>query len=596
MKREHGLRLPWIPLLVALAAALSGRAAQAGDPIILNQSFELRYDRWQTTQQESITTEDATYDFVVGAPVGSYRLGSVAFLGTVGYDRLTLGKDSSASAGLNRYGIRVFLFPYRRFHLSFDYAHQQSPSFFGSARMKSDVYGFEYRLRNFKWPNLRVAFRHGDSTLLENRETWNLWTVEGDQTMGRTYYTFQIFRQDMLDSVSGSGWAIDSLNARADTRLGGGWKLQNYLSASYFSGNTDFELGSSLWGPLGAWTSGSDVSLNVDRGPGGIGLAAVLSQSLSRTSGPITYFGSANLVAERASGRESAAASISNNIVSLQGGALWQFAPSWSVVGDASLLAGARNPLTGATGLAYTVHAGIIQGGDLPGFLRHSLFFLSDLSFNHHINQEYPPGYVPSELAEQLVQRRLRQQGGLDFAADFWHSQAQGGGRQDWFRVTGTLRVSTRFRMLVIADWRKDDHYTFLDRRREDEDVTANATYTFGRSVVSASTGYFKTDDTLSQSAVTGLLLNRKTVYGSVGFNSALWKIPYGFLVSRYDQGDGNPLTTYSLYSSLQYRRISLRVLYDFSKRADGWSSSRISVDLMRVFDSLILWGSRMRR
>jgi hypothetical protein len=595
MKRKTLAR--WFAAPLFGLACLAAPAVRAQDPVILNQQFELRYDRWQVSGQENVTSADASYDFVVGAPVGSYRLGAMAFLGTLAYDRLTIGNRSSSSAGLNRYGFRISLFPYRRFHLTLDYAHQQSPAFFGAERTRSNTYGVDYRLRGIKGPNLRIAARYGDTDFYGDKESWTLWTVEGDQRVGRTFYSFQFFRQDMEFSAPGTHWSVNSLVAQADMRLNDVWRLSSYLTAAYFSGDTSMQVSSSLWGNIGPWTSASSASVTFEQGPNGSGYGLTLSQSLSRTYGPFTYFGSADLIGERVSYDVPGTSTPASNVGAIQGGAMWQFAQDWTLVGDVALLAGQRSQYnTGGTGLASSVHVGIARGGELPEILRHTLFFISDLTFDRAVSQEYPPGYVPQELAMQLVQRRLRQQGTLSFAADYWHSQANWDGRQDWFRVTGTMDVSARLKMLVIADWRKDNGFTFPDRYRKDEDITANASYSFGSSTVSASLGYFKSDLTGLKDAPTVLLPNRTTKFGTVGFSSIFWKIPCGFLVGRYDQGDGNPLTTYSLFGSLQYRRINLRVLYDYTQRADGWKASRISVDLLRVFDSLILWGRQRRR
>ena len=78
------------------------------------------------------------------------------------------------------------------------------------------------------------------------------------------------------------------------------------------------------------------------------------------------------------------------------------------------------------------MNLGIARGGDVPELIRHSLFFLSDWSFNRRVREEYPPDFVPSELAQELFQRRMRQMGSFGFTADLWRiSDNAGQGKVD---------------------------------------------------------------------------------------------------------------------------------------------------------------------
>ncbi len=582
---------------VILAAGASSLPFAASEPLFLTQALEFRYDRWQQTYADTNTSGIADYNFMLQAPVATYRLGSLTVTGTLEYDRQTAGHRSSSSAGLNRYGFHLFLFPYRRFHLSLDYIHSQSPSYFGGERVKGDLYGLEYSLRNRRWPNLTFTLRRGETWDSTSNETWTQGTLTGNQTIGSTFYNFSVNDQEMKFSNVGSTWSVLTATGSTDTLLKNRWRLRTNLNFTDNAGDWSLGLSGTAWGDWRGWTSVTDMEIGALKGVVASGESLGISQSLAKTLNRYTIYGSASVIGLTGSAYDTGGSGSSNSAVSLQAGGMVQVGGGWSVVADASLqramhevqVAGVMSPNV------TTLHAGIVHGGDLPSILRSSLFFVSDLSFNSHLRSDYPPGYVPAELANQIMQRRVQQQGLITFAADYYDSQRAGGGKQDWARMTGSLQAGRHFSMLVIGDWIRDNAFTQCGHRPPAELHSANMVFSFSHASISASGGYFK--ETLSGPLAPppGLLNDRPTTFYTVGFNSYVWKMAYGLYASRYDQGDGNPLTTYSLYDTINFRRISFKLIYEWTERKDGYKTSHLSLDLLRVFDTMAFFAPRGR-
>ncbi|HEX9082253.1 MAG TPA: hypothetical protein VF768_08235, partial [Holophagaceae bacterium] len=118
-------------LLLSWASVLAPLRAQEG--IYFGQRLLLHYNQWQGNQGSAEDTR-GTYDFNLGLPVLTYRLGALALTGDVNYEHAHAEGQSRTTLGLDRYGARVTLFPYRPFHLSLDFNRTQSPAVAGQDR------------------------------------------------------------------------------------------------------------------------------------------------------------------------------------------------------------------------------------------------------------------------------------------------------------------------------------------------------------------------------------------------------------------------------------------------------------------------------
>lgn len=579
--------------VLALVWFFSG-PAQAMEPLFLQQDLDLRYDRWQQAQADSVSDTNARYNFMLQVPALSYRLGNVTFNGTLEYDRLAIGPRTDSGFGLTRYGLHAFLFPYRRFHLILDYQHATNISHFGLDPMRANSYGVEYSLNLPRYPRLRISWRQGDNSEGATRETWSQWTLDADQQRGSTSYTFNFTRQAMEFGASSGNWAVNSAYLTTSTQLATNWWFRTNADYIGVGGNDSAGASATLDGILKGWTSSTRLDFNEAWfAHKDIGNAA-FSQSLSKTWDRYTLFGSAAASTVFGSAKEGEASSGKGTSFALQAGGMVLLGKEWTLLGDLSVtrdsqarfqtVAGTR----ALSGNVLTLHAGVAQGGTLPSYLMKPFFFVSDLAFDARVRAEYPPGYVPSELAEEIFKRRMRQLGTLQFAADYYYSRRDSGGTNQWLRVTGTLQANAHLYISVMGDYIRNEDFFVAGQRHKQVDATLNMAYNVGRYTLNAGAGYNRTDDLGSVPPVAPALMGRRTVYYTVGFTARFWKNILGLLATRYDQGDGLPTTSYTVYDTLVFRNISFRIIADRTTRPDGYRATRLSIDILRLFDTLV--------
>lgn len=587
-----GLRMALVALFLSSGTTLATRASE---PLFLQQALEFRYDRWQQSQADTVTDINAQYNFALEVPALSYRLGNIAFSGTVEYDRLSIGSRSDASIGLTRYGFRAFLFPYRRFHLAVDYQHSVSQSHFGASQLKADTYGLQYILNSPRLPRLDFIFRYQETTQDRMRETWTLWSLTGDQRRGRVYYKFNMTRQEMGLSGGAGEWAVNSAYFDTDISLREGWWLRGGIDYVGLGDSDSFGAYANLNGTFRGWTSSTQLSLDEGRYAEIRSGGYTFSQSVTKAWNRFILTGSGGVSSLRGDflgdskeGERTSGA--------LQVGGTFLMGKGWSILGELGLAWDDQRSPGALTGNIMTYHLGVGQGGsELPSFIRRPLFFVSDLSFQSRVRSEYPPGYVPSELADLMAQRRLRQMGSLQFSADYYRSEREGGGERDWARVTGTLRGNSHFYLFLMGDWVRDHAFYLPGHSQETLSASLNLTYAIGRTTLLGAAGYNEQDDLGQARLPANPWAGRRTSYYSLGFTTRFRRNILGFLATRYDNGDGLPLTTYSVYDTLAFRKISFRVVADWSRRSDGYSVSRISVDILRLFDTVVFAGNGWR-
>ena len=593
------------PLLLTLLVAGVHGILGAQEPVTLNQRFQLHYSRWQSDQNAAATTTRASYDFNLGLPVLTYRLGAIAFNGSMDYDRLSTGTESNGALGLNQYGVRATLFPYRPFHLTFDYSHAQSPGLAGLERVTGNVYGMGLNYRGRTVQDFEVSVRRGVTSQAASAEDWSLWKLVARQKIRGTQVSITATHQDFGSSEGILRWRSSNLYAATDTTLSRTWYLRTNLQADEGAGARSLSTDLSLTGTPGHWTSISSLSMSQNQGDTWGSRSAMLSESLALNGERFSAFSSAALSSIQIQGGPGG----TNMGTALVGGA-YSFGQGWRVSADVSQSFGGSGQGAGTAqgrsgGAASpqnltTVHGGISQGGDLPGVIQRTLFFLSDRSFQRRVADGYPPGYVPAELATEMAQRRIRQSGNFTFAGDLWHLQAGNDeGRADWARLTGQVRLNAGLTFLVIGDWRKDEGISVPGTRTDSKAFTVNGSYRFGVSSVIANAGYSKNEQSALPGNDTPVLTAALDPSGagsanrflSLGFNSRFWLIPYGVQWARYEDGWQPATRSFSGYCMLNFRQIKLRISYESVRRGNGSRYNRVTVDLLRLFDTIALWG-----
>lgn len=576
-----------IPILLVPVFIVLAFTVQAQEPVFLNQQLTFKYDQYQFGLIDPVSRTEASYDFLLGLPVFSYRLGSFALNGGIDYNRLTVGSESSSDTGLNRYGLSAFLFPFRQFQFSLSYLHSESPSLFDAGESKANTYGFDATFLNRKLPTLRFQLRFGTVTQDEYRQNWNRWSVRGDKKIKNTYLDFETYRTSYSDPFR-TRFTNTALVAGTRTPFSNRWRLITSTSLQGFQDRYSLNVFGNLEGRWGSWTSTSTIqNLMNDYSFLGTSRFSQVSEYVSNTRKRLTLFGGTSFFDSNIPAIESS----SLKGFSLTNGAIFHLTRNWSLGGDISL----TNTTTNGADLSpinqegTTYHAALVRGGEIPGLIRRSLFFVSDLSFSRRVQDEYPPGYVPPDVANDMRQRRIEQGGSLGFSIDYWKTQLQNAGDQTWARVTGSIQLKMGFSGLLLADWKKDDDFPLPGVQQNLRAASGSAIYSFGRSSLSGSVGYVSSFEEGLPLFAESTRTNNSTF--SAGFNSRFWIVPYGLQVQKLENGIFPSSTNLSVFSSLELGKLGVRVGYDVGWRADGLKSHRIVIDLFRFFDTLILWG-----
>ncbi|WP_243314538.1 hypothetical protein [Geothrix paludis] len=564
---------------------------------MLNQRFQLRYNQWQSSQMSSTSTTQAIYEVDAGIPIFTYRLGALALNGAVEYNRLAYSNESGADLGLNRYGARVSLFPYRPFRLYLDYQHTQSPDLLGSGSLKGETWGGGIRYANRFLGDTFLTYRHGDARLEGGatpgayRDEWAQWKLETHHRLQQTQIDFEALRQDYrpLDTPA---WRFITLHLDTDTLLARDWKLRTRSQAqdSGLSRWSDFN--ASFYGPIsGAWHSLTSASI-------GSSTQDKVHTTTSFTSESLVYEvrkWHAHLTGSY-SGNDTPAEFRSERTSALLVGGSYAVSPEWRLHGDAGLSYFQQSLVTDDNAKRFTsLNLGVARGGDVPELIRHSLFFLSDWRFDQRVREEYPPDFVPTELAQEMLRRRMRQTGSFAFTADVWRMSDSGtGGTLDWARITGQVLTRSDLSVYLMGDFKHDKGLARPGLELRNSDFLVNGSYRLGLTTLTASMGY--SDDRESQAVASTwspapALGNQSGLSRryTAGATTRLWKVPVGVLILRYDASMVPATTTVSTWADLSFRQVSLRVRYQTSRTDGGLRNDSINVDLLRWFDAICI-------
>jgi hypothetical protein len=588
-------------LRILAALACSPLLLVAQEPVLFAQNFELRFQQWQINQSKSSTTQ-ATYDFTFGLPVFTYRLGAMALTGSLVYDRATVHDETlqsrptdlaDAAFGLNSAGARFNLFPYRPFRVRFDYQRTKTPGLLGNLPIRGDIFGAGVAYRGHYVNDLDLSFRKSTLRQDQAKESWSTLDFNALQRFGATEVTLLAQRQEFEATAFIPAWRNTHAVMRTETVLSPTWRLRTTESIENFMGSRWMDGDATLQGFTGNWTNLTTLGFRSTSAGEYRSNSTSAGQSVSMKKGQWHLTGTAAFSKLGDSlGRDAQNGSLVATINTALGTG-WNFVSSLA----ATSMSGSLLPSTGAKG-STSVQFGLVRGGELPDLVRHSLFLVSDWTFDRYRNEAYPPGYLPAELADQLVQRRLRQRGRLGFSMDLGRTSERGGsGTQDWARVSGDLTAGSNFRMMVLGDLRKDDSFTLPGVRTTNRAFTGNASYSLSRVSLTATLGLTRyeqeggsTQDGQPAPGAHQGPGQGATRYEAAGLNVRLWKMPVGVLFTRLDPGIGPSTQAVSTHMDLDYRLISFRVTFDEGRQSDGLRTRRVMLTLRRFFDTVALW------
>ena len=218
-------------------------------------------------------------------------------------------------------------------------------------------------------------------------------------------------------------------------------------------------------------------------------------------------------------------------------------------------------------------------------------------AFQRHVQDDYAPGYVPSELAQEMQRRRILQGGKLGFSSELFHIRNEQGGKMDWVRITGDLRMTEGLRIFTMGDLRRDDGLGLAGVHREERNLALSASELFGRSTLSGSVGYGRSEQSMTSTAqadlpaylVTGDRASSSSFY-ALNFNSSVGRFPYGIIWTRYQASQSPAITTVGTHLDLNSGLLDVRFSVQVVRRQDGIRYTQFLVDLLRAFDTVALY------
>jgi len=596
-----------IPLLflVGAASAAWGEDCSA----VINQRLQLRYNQWQVDHSPTTSTTQVLYEVETGLPVFTYRLGSLNLNGGVAYNRLAFGPVSGSDTGVSHYGAALSLFPYRPFHITLHYQHSQSPDILGSGSLKTDTWGAGLRFSNRFLGDTFLQYRHGASRLQDDaqssdyRDVWSLWKLENHQKYQATRVDLQASRHEFMGQDQ-TPWRFLTADLTTDTPIKGNGVFATSAAFQDTGLSRTFNLGFHLANPLSRGASlYSQWSYTGNTWDRNRTSSVLVSESLSYQSGRWGAHATVSSIQAdtRVAGSSGPAPDDMSRTGSLLVGGSYAFAQDWQVHGDAAFSRFRQTSvLDGETRNTTSFNLGLARGGDVPGLIRHSLFFLSDWGFNRRVREEYPPEYVPSELALELMQRRMRQSGNFGFTADAWRMKdSSTDGILDWFRITGQVATLGGVQVNLMGDHRNDKGMSLPGAMIRTTDLTLFSSCRLGASSLTASVAYNHAEQAMgAQSSMpipgpvslwVGPESSRTGRSYSAGANTWVGKVPFSVMVMRY-MADQTPATTLvSTWTDVTLGRVSFRVSYHATRTDAGGRSRAFTVDLVRWFDTICI-------
>lgn len=582
------------PLALPLLLASLGLGAQ--EVVTLNQGLSMAL--WASRASGGGATSLASglqtdYRVDVGMPIVTYRLGTLSVGGNLnGTWQKDYGRQDSALS-LNTIGASGSLFPYQPFHFSFDYTHNASPDLFGGGKVTSNILGLGFAYQGRYIQSLHLDYRHGSTSGATDGE-FTSYSLRENQRFGDT--DLQILGDRMEYTSAGVPWTYTNLFASTYSPLTQGWLLLNNLRFNTSLAGRQNQFSSVLMGSAVGWTSVSSVDASQGTSNGWTDRTLGFNQSLARTWGRLSAYTQAG-TAEATSGDGG-----SSRATHLTLGAVYKLTPSWSVVGDASKgwvghTDGQGAALNTGAGPARTLHVGVNWGGELPDQLRHLMFYWTNLQFQRRLNEDYPPGYLPQEMVQVLAARRRYQDGPMAFSTDLYRID-NNLGHQLWYRTRGSLNLRMGLMIMILGDLRKEVNFSGGKDQVEFRDLNLYGSQRLGWG--SLSFGYAHSSNYLDplpdgpQSPAptnVGSISSSTTTY-TLGANTFLGGVPVGTYAVRSIDALGAVTNQLAAYSDAGYGRVRFRITFQHGWRSNGTQGSQLTINLLRTFDTIALWGS----
>lgn len=584
MKAFLGLMLTLVPSCLG-----------AQEAVTLDQSFSMNFGAARASADGASSHSSdlqADYHFNVGMPVFVYRLGALNLGGGVGWVRENIDGQSDSALTLNTLSVSGALFPYRPFHLSFDFQRTASPLLFGVGTNHADTWGVGLSYHGPLVQSLRMAFRHAATSGFAQARFSSL-DVADDQRRGNTDLHFQwgVVQADN----EGVSWRFTNLAANATTNLTRDWYFQNSIHSQHSEGRSQTQFASNLVGRTAGWLLMTSMDAAYNTFADQTGRTLGLAQSLARTWGRLSLFTSMGLTTASVSGAQQAPPDETH----LTLGTIYKLNHGWSVSTDASGAWSKRPDAQGvsvaALGQTRTLHAGLSWGGTVPDQLRHILFFWTNLRFERRLSEDYPPGYLPPEVTHTLMRRRQEQDGSLSFASDLYRSD-NGVGHQNWYRVRGGLNLGTGLMVETVGELRRDRGFSDATLFSEERSLTLFGSQRLGKGSITFSYGHFNSTQDSPGRAVdpaaepTRPVLAASTSY-AVGGSTFFGPLPVGSMLSRSIDPRGLVTNSLSTYTASSYGKLQFRVTFQHGWRSDRTSGDQITLNVSRAFDTIALGG-----
>lgn len=566
---------------------------RAQELVTLSQSLILNLDAAQQHDGDASTRSSYSqtdYRFDLGMPLVAYRLGSLNLGGGLSWARQNSDGRSASALWLNTLGLSGSVFPYKPYHISFDYQRTTSPDLFGGGSYRSDTWGLGYVHVGPFFQSLHMAYRHGTVEGGGTRGSFSSIEMGTDQRHGRTHLHI---KGDRLEYNLGNvTWRTTSLFAMASTVLGKDWALQNNLSSQFEQNSRRIQVFSTLSGRSGGWLSTTSLSSSDSQQPSLALRTLGLNQSLAHSWGRLSGFTSAGFAVISTSG-DGASPPPSAHLTL---GVIYKLNPAWSVSGDASGAWVLRQDGTGgAESQGRTLHAGLAWGGDLPEQLAHNLYYWTNLRFQRRLQEDYPPGYLPPDMTSLVLKRRLEQSGSLNFSSDIYRNDNDRG-HETWYRARGGVSLRTGLMIQVMGDLRVGRRtlgHEGTSLQSDAQNVSMLAIQQMGRGSVSFSFGHYSNSQTAGSLQNAGPLTSTSgssTSY-ALGANGLLAGMPVGGNLNRSIDATGFTTNLLSTYTQAGYGKLQFRILYQHGWRSNGSRGDQIGLTLLRTFDTIPLWG-----
>lgn len=589
------MRRHCLTMLLAVPSFLGAQEA-----VTLDQSLGFNYHAVSLAQGAYGATsslQQASYNLSLGLPIVEYRLGAASLSGALDYLRERTDSAQDSSLGLRSVGVSGSLFPYQPYHVNFDFSRYTSPALFGGDPEKSQTFGLGLSYTGAIIQQAQIDYRHGEVSGALGKQDWSSFRLKGAQTYSDTILNYRADHM-AFGSQGGLGFASSNASMDARTQLSRDWTVQESLSSYFASGNKSYQAGTSLMGNTGGWTSVSGLTANYFDVLNQSGSNLSVDQSLARTWGKLSTYGQVGLSGQRGDG---AGSGLAENVTL---GAAYQVAQGWFLSGDGGMYRNGAQPVAGGSGsagnTATSLHLGLSWGGGIPEILKHALFYWSDLRLQSSIQANYPPGYIPPELAAVLLDRRMRREGSTQFTSDITHLQSAGGGQQDWARISGSLLFQNGAMLRIFGDWRDDQGLIRPGLAVRDNAVSANGSFNIPMSIVNMSWGHSHTDASVQatpaavSSTFSPYLLGMQSgsrTFASIGLDSWAGGLPWGVLLMRNTDLLGLQTTTLSTHVSTSFRNVACGISFSQGWQSNGIRNSQVNVTLRRWFDTIALWG-----